>query len=143
MPRIKIILFAMIIVGSIFVISIFITYSTGEKTIVFECSPEFWQENLDLWKVAGVNYNDDFDETFGKNYFEPDITLAQAITKEGPGMNHLARSGTAAYLNSLLDPGIDEEIVHKAVNLGYIHQIDNYLANCNEIEKEIPNIMFR
>ena len=130
----------MLAAGSVLVISIFATYSTGEKTVVFKCSPEFWQNNLDLWKVVGVDFNDDFDETFGKNYFEPDITLAQAITKEGPGSEHLARSGTTAYLNAKVDPEIDEEIVHKAVHLGYIHQIDNYLDNCNEIEKVIPNI---
>jgi len=142
MSKIKIILFAMLLIGSIFVISFFLTYSIGEKTVIFKCSPEFWQNNLDLWKTVGVDNNDDFDETFGRNYFEPDITLEQAIKKEGPGSDHLARSGTAAYLNALLDPEIDEDIVHKAVNLGYVHQIDNYLANCNEIEKSVPNLIF-
>ncbi len=138
----KILLFGMLAAGIIFLIIVFSIYSTQEKIVVFECSPEFWKNNLDLWKVVDVDYTSDFDETFGKDYFEPDITLEQAIKKEGVGMNHLARSGTAAYLSALLDPEIDEEVVRSAVNFGYVHQIDNYLANCNEIEKKIPNMSF-
>ncbi|MDH3657725.1 MAG: hypothetical protein OEM77_06275 [Nitrosopumilus sp.] len=138
----KIAIFGMLIVGIIFLITVFSIYSTQEKIIVFECSPKFWKNNLDLWKVVDVDYNSDFDKTFGKDYFEPDITLEDAIKKEGVGMNHLASSGTAAYLSSLLDPEIDEETVRTAVNFGYVHQIDNYLANCNEIERKVPNLMF-
>ena len=89
-----------------------------------------------------IDYNDSFDETFGKDYFDPDITLEQAIRKEGLGTDHLASAGTAAYLNALADPEIDEEIVHRAVNFGYIHQIENYLSNCKNIEKKIPVMMF-
>jgi len=48
-------------------------------------------------------------------------------------MNHLARSGTAAYLNALVDPEIDEEAVRSAVNFGYVHQIDNYIENCKNV----------
>ncbi len=140
MSKTKIILSGMLAVGIIFLIVVFSTYSTQEKIVVFECSSEFWKNNLDLWKVVSVDYNDDFDETFGRDYFEPDITLEQAIRKEGPGMGHIARSGTAAYLNALLDPEIDEEVVHRAVNLGYVHQIDTYLANCKEIEKQVSKL---
>jgi len=94
------------------------------------------KENLlELWKNIGVDYNDSFDETFGKDNFEPNITLEQAINAEGLGLNHLARSGTTAYLNALLDPEIDEDAVKSAVYFGYIHQIDNYLENCKKIEK--------
>ena len=131
----KIILFVMLAVGIIFLIVFFSIYSTQEKIVVFGCSPEFWKNNLNLWKEAGIDYNNDFDETFGSDYFEPDITLEQAIKSEGVGMNHLASSGTAAYLNALLDSEFDEDVVRKAVHFGYIHQIDNYLANCKEIEK--------
>ena len=123
-------------------ITVFLIYSTQEKIVVFECSPEFWKNNLDLWKVVGVDYNSDFDVTFGKDYFEPDITLEQAIKREGVGMNHLARSGTAAYLSALLDPEIDEEVVRSAVYFGYVHQIDKYIDNCNVIERKVPNRMF-
>jgi hypothetical protein len=64
------------------------------------------------------------------------------LRKECPGIEHIARSGTAAYLNALLDPEIDEEVVRKAVNFGYVHQIDTYLANCKEIEKQVHVMMF-
>ncbi len=107
------------------------------KIITLECSPEFWENNIELWRMVGLDYNDDFDETFGKDYFEPNITLEQAIKKQGVGINHLARSGTAAYLNALADPEIDQENIRGAVNLGYVHQLDNYLAKCNQIEIEV------
>ena len=138
----KISLFVMLAIGIVFLIVLFSMYSTQEKIIVFECTPEFWKNNLDLWKVVDVNYNNDFDETFGKDYFEPNISLKEAINKEGVGMNHIASSGTAAYLSALLDPEIDEEVVRKAVNFGYVHQIDNYILNCNEIEKRVTNSLF-
>ena len=110
-------------------------FLNSQEKIEYECSTEFWKNNLELWENIGVDYNDDFDETFGKNNFEPDITLEQAINAEGLGLNHLARSGTTAYLNALLDPEIDENAVKSAVYFGYIHQIDNYLGNCKKIEK--------
>ena len=133
----KIILFVMLAVGTIILIVLFSTYSTQEKMVTLGCSPEFWKNNLNLWKEVGIDHSSDFDETFGSDYFEPDITLEQAIKSEGIGMNHLASSGTAAYLNALLDSEIDEEVVRKAVHFGYIHQIDNYLVNCKEIKKII------
>lgn len=138
----KISLFVMLAIGIVFLIVLFSMYSTQEKIIVFECTPEFWKNNLGLWKIVDVDYNDDFDETFGKDYFEPNISLKEAISKEGVGMNHIASSGTAAYLSALLDPEIDEEVVRKAVNFGYVHQIDNYILNCNEIEKKVTNSLF-
>ncbi|MCH7758089.1 MAG: haloacid dehalogenase-like hydrolase [Thaumarchaeota archaeon] len=110
-------------------------FSSSQEKIEYECSTDFWKNNLELWGNIGVDYNDDFDETFGKDNFEPDITLEQAINAEGLGLNHLARSGTTAYLNALLDPEIDENAVKSAVYFGYIHQIDNYLENCKKIEK--------
>jgi hypothetical protein len=108
-------------------------FSHSQEKIEYECSSDFWKNNLELWDKVGLDYNDDFDEIFGKNYFEPDITLEQAISMEGVGMNHLARSGTAAYLNALVDPEIDEEAVRSAVNFGYVHQIDNYIENCKNV----------
>ena len=79
-------------------------FSNYTEKIEYECSSDFWKNNLELWEKVGLDYNDDFDETFGKNYFGPDITLEQAISMEGVGMNHLARSGTAAYLDALVMP---------------------------------------
>ena len=110
-------------------------FSSYQEKIEYGCSSDFWKNNLELWEKVGVDYNDDFDETFGKDNFEPNITLEQAINAEGLGLNHLARSGTTAYLNALVDPEIDEKVVKTAVYFGYIHQIDNYLENCKNIEK--------
>ena len=111
-------------------------FSNSQKEIIeFECSSDFWKNNLELWEEVGVDYNADFDKTFGKDYFEPDITLEQAISMKGVGMNHLAESGTTAYLNALVDPKIDEDTVKSAVYFGYVHQIDNYLENCKNTEK--------
>jgi len=135
---IKISLFSSFLIGVILLVVFFVSFSTETKTVVLECSPEFWENNLELWSVVGLDYNNDFDKTFGKDYFEPNITLEQAIKRQGVGMDHLARSGTTAYLNALADPEIDEENIRSAVNFGYIHQIDNYLANCNEVKIEIP-----
>jgi hypothetical protein len=112
---------------------------TLTKSVEYGCTPDFWKNNLELWEIAGVDYNDDFDETFGKNNFEPDITLKQAISKEGPGLNHLARSGTAAYLNALVDTEIDEIAVRDAVHFGYVHQIDKYIEHCASELGEMEN----
>ena len=62
------------------------------------------------------------------------ITLHQAISARGVGINHLARSGTTAYLNALVDPEIDEETVKTAVHFGYIHQIDKFNENCKKLD---------
>jgi len=113
-------------------------FSNFPDEIKYECSSDFWKNNLDLWEKVGLDYNDDFDETFGKNYFDPNITLKQAISMKGVGMNHLARSGTAAYIDALIDPEIDEDIVKSAVYFGYIHQIENYIENCKNIKKSYP-----
>jgi len=135
MNFIRIILLSSIVIGSVFVIiSLFfiISESTSIENIEFGCTPEFWRENLDLWKVLDVNYNDDFDETFGSDYFEPNITLEQAINLEGPGLNHLARSGVAAYLVSIVNPYADVEILREAVHDNNIHALDTFLSLCSE-----------
>ncbi len=110
--------------------------ATLTQSVEFECTPDFWKNNLELWETVGVNYNDDFDETFVSDYFEPDITLEQAINAEGLGLNHLARSGTAAYLNALADPEIDEIAVRDKVHFGYVHEIEDYIEYCSSQTSE-------
>ena len=124
-------------IGIIILGALFVAVITQEKVVKLECSPEFWENNLELWKVTGIDPNSDFDKTFGRDYFEPNITLAEAISKKGSGINHIARTGTAAYLNAILDPQINEESIRKAVNFGYVHQLDSYLADCKSIEKTV------
>ena len=129
----KLALYVILIVGTILAVSGLLLTISQDKSVIFGCSPEFWANNLELWEVVGVDYNDNFDETFGKDYFEPDITLEQAISLEGVGTNHLARAGTTAYLNALVDPEIDEVAVKSAVGFGYIHQIDKFNENCKKV----------
>ena len=138
MAIIKVSLFAILIIGLIILVSVSIQSFTHEKIVVYGCSPEFWKNNLELWKNLGIDYNDDFDETFGKDYFDPDITLQQAISKEGVGMNRLASYGTAAYLNALVDPEIDEAKVKKAVYYGYVHDLEQLNEQCEKQGQFIP-----
>jgi len=63
------------------------------------CTPGYWKNHLEDW--AGLSPGDDFDETFGVNLFNPDITLDQAVNARGGGVNKLARHGTAALLSAL------------------------------------------
>lgn len=113
-------------------------FSNTTKITSYQCTPDFWKNNLDLWQNLGVDYNADFDQTFGRNYFEPDITLKDAISMEGAGIYHLARSGTSAYLSAIADPEFDENSIKTAVNFGYVHQIDQYLVNCKLDNTKIP-----
>lgn len=55
--------------------------------------------------MTGYGWNDDFDTTFGVDYFDPNITLGQAIWLGGGGVNVTARHGTAALL-SAADPDV-------------------------------------
>jgi hypothetical protein len=49
---------------------------------------------------VGYAPGDDFDATFGTDYFDPDITLLEAVWARGGGVNRLARHGTAALLSA-------------------------------------------
>jgi len=134
MISLRIILFSLIVIGiAIVLVSIpLVLQEPSIEDIDFGCTPEFWRENLELWKVLDVNYDDDFDETFGSDYFEPDITLEQAINLEGPGLNHLARSGVAAYLDSIVNPYADVEILRETVHDNSIHALDTFISLCSE-----------
>jgi len=135
MISLKTILFSLFVIGlTVLLISVFsiIHENTSIENTEFGCTPEFWKDNLELWIILDVNYNDDFDETFGSDYFEPDITLKEAINQEGPGMNHLARSGVAAYLDSIVNQYADVEILREMVHDNHIHGLDKFISLCNE-----------
>ncbi len=70
------------------------------------CTPGFWKQehHLDSWTtyVPGA----DFDATFGVNFFNPNITLLQAVGLGGGGVNALARHAVAALLNAA-SPDVD------------------------------------
>jgi hypothetical protein len=132
MPVLKTSMFIILVIGVILLVVLYAQSITEKKNVAFECSPEFWKSHLELWKTLGVNYDDSFDKTFGKDYFDPDITLLQAINAKGVGVNHLARSGTLAYLNALVDPEIDEAKVKLAVYSGYVHDLDQLNEHCTK-----------
>ena len=70
------------------------------------CTPGYWKNHLDSWPPTGYAPSDDFDTTFGVDYFDPDISLEQAVNRRGGKVNRLARHGTAALL-SAAHPDVD------------------------------------
>lgn len=64
------------------------------------CTPGYWKNHLDSWTPTGYSPNSDFDTTFGVDFFDPDITLEQAVWARGGGVNRLARHGAAALLSA-------------------------------------------
>jgi hypothetical protein len=64
------------------------------------CTPGYWRNHPEDWPVTGYAWTDDYDATFGVDYFAPDITLGTAIWMGGGGVKVLARHGTAALLSA-------------------------------------------
>jgi hypothetical protein len=62
------------------------------------CTPGYWRNHAARW--VGVEPSDDFDETFGVDVFNPNVTLGWAIWAQGGGANAFARHATAALLNA-------------------------------------------
>ena len=62
------------------------------------CTPGFWKNHLDLWTL---NPAQDFDSTFGVDFFAADISLLEAVNLKGGNIKKLARHGVAALLNAL------------------------------------------
>jgi cysteine-rich repeat protein len=65
------------------------------------CTPGYWKNHLSSWAPTGLSPADDFDTTFGVDFFDPDITLEEAVNLKGGGIRKIARHGTAALLNAL------------------------------------------
>ena len=64
------------------------------------CTPGFWKQDQHLDSWVGAAPGDDFDATFGVNFFNPNISLIVAAGLNGGGTNALARHAVAALLNS-------------------------------------------
>ena len=84
-------------------------YTSGGDHLVCEpppdgdgCTPGFWRQpqHMDSWVATGYSPADDFDTVFGTGYFDPDITLGDAIWAQGGGLKKLARHGTAGLLSA-------------------------------------------
>jgi hypothetical protein len=70
------------------------------------CTPGYWKNHPDAWAATGYSAGMSFDAVFGVNFFDPDITLGQAIALGGGGVNKIARHATAALL-SAAHPDVD------------------------------------
>ncbi|MFN2106539.1 MAG: hypothetical protein ACK2UJ_16805, partial [Candidatus Promineifilaceae bacterium] len=99
------------------------------------CTPGYWKQphHLDDWPPTGLNPTDNFDTTFGVSYFNPDITLLQALQARGGGVNKVARHGTAALLNAL-HPSVDYPLTPAEVILAVQNRNVDELVNYNEFE---------
>jgi hypothetical protein len=64
------------------------------------CTPGYWKNHYESWPLTGISINQDFDTTFGVDYFDPDISLSQAVWLGGGGVKKIARHGTAALLSA-------------------------------------------
>jgi hypothetical protein len=66
------------------------------------CTPGYWKQpqHFGSWNGTGYATGNDFDTVFGVNLFDPNITLLQALGRNGGGVNALARHATAALLNA-------------------------------------------
>jgi len=65
------------------------------------CTPGYWRQDQHLgnW-TSPYDPSDDFDATFGVDFFNPNITLGDAVALGGGGVNALARHAVAALLNA-------------------------------------------
>ena len=70
------------------------------------CSPGYWRNHLERWPETAYAAGDDFDSSFGVDFFTPDLTLAEAVALGGGDVSELARHGTAALL-SASHPGVN------------------------------------
>jgi hypothetical protein len=112
------------------------------------CTPGYWKnvrKHGDSWVPTGLDPDDDFDTTFGVDYYMPDITLLTALSAEDKpgeegnngGLNKCARHGTAGLLNAL-HPGIDYPLSPAEV-VAAVQSLDcGMLAFFNELSEECP-----
>lgn len=62
------------------------------------CTPGFWKTHPDVWPIAT---DTDFDATFGRDAFQPNISMLAAVELKGGQLNALSRHAAAAYLNAI------------------------------------------
>jgi hypothetical protein len=94
------------------------------------CSPGYFKKHLDAWEPTGYSPYDDFDSTFGVDFFDPDITLLEAVNAKGGGDDALARVGTASLLSAAhpaVDYPLSEAEVIAAVQVGDKALLDQYI----------------
>lgn len=67
------------------------------------CTPGYWRasQHVDEWSPTGYRTYDSFNAVFGVDWFDPDVTLLDALWMRGGQEKALARHGVAALLNAL------------------------------------------
>jgi len=98
------------------------------------CTPGFWKNHLSEWTLGPGEI---FDVVVGGEFFDPDITLMQAIRRRGGHVNRLARHGTAAMLNAN-DPDVAYPLTLDEVKAAILAGDASTLADFNELSDECP-----
>jgi len=70
------------------------------------CTPGYYKQSQHFDSWTTYSRSADFDATFGVNFFNPNITLLQALGNGGGGVNALGRHAVAALLNAA-SAGVD------------------------------------
>jgi hypothetical protein len=99
------------------------------------CTPGYWKNHRDAW--VGLSPRDDFDTTFGVDFFDPDITLGKAVRLRGGKIKKVARHGTAALLNAL-HPAVDYPASAAEVIAAVQAQDVEALVAYNELSDSCP-----
>jgi cysteine-rich repeat protein len=101
------------------------------------CTPGYWKNHLDKWGPSGLNPDDDFDTTFRVDFFDPDITLGEALRARGGGVRKIARHGTAALLNAM-HPAVNYPLTASEVIAAVQSMNVDNVADFNELSDECP-----
>jgi len=101
------------------------------------CTPGFWKNHEEVWPIA---LDTDFDFTFGRDVFDPNITMFDAVGLKGGQVNALSRHAAAAYLNALspvvnFDLTSDQVISYfqAAIDSGDYNATKNMFEDLNEL----------
>lgn len=101
------------------------------------CTPGYWRNHLEDWAAAGIDTGDDFDTTFGVDYFDPDITMEEAVNLGGGGVRKLARHGSAALLSASHPDVAYPYSAAEVIAMVQAGDVDA-LAEANELGCDIP-----
>jgi hypothetical protein len=95
------------------------------------CTPGYWKNHEEDWAATGYSMSDDFDSVFGTDYFNPNVTLFEALWTGGGHLLRLGRHGTAALLNAA-HPDLGYPLSVSQVIQAVQNQETDMLADYNE-----------
>jgi len=105
------------------------------------CTPGYWKNtrmHYCEWDASGYSPDDDFDATFGTNYFNPDRTLLEALNAGGGGYDALGRHAVAALL-SASNPDVNYGLTVQQVLDAVLAGNKDLLADYNEMGCPLNN----